>query len=307
MNEPVLEVRDLRHRFGAAEVLRGLSFEAGRGEVIGLVGPDAAGKTTTLRCLAGLIRPSEGRVRILGRDPQDRSSGVQEHFGYMPERYSLYGDLTVDENLRFFGDLFCLDRTTWRRRRDRLMEIMNLGAFLDRRADALSGGMYKKLALACALLHEPALLILDEPTNGVDPDSRADIWERIGELSGQGMTLVVATSYLGEATRCSRAGILSRGRMVAFGPPLDLVAGFDRMVLRADPFEGTVEHLWDRLGPDRADLGLIHPQGGHLRLVVHPNRADRALEALERAGARAKPVAPTFEDLFLVRATEEEP
>ncbi|HOU52495.1 MAG TPA: ABC transporter ATP-binding protein [Myxococcota bacterium] len=304
--DPVLEVRDLRHRFGTTEVLRGLSFEASPGEVIGLVGPDAAGKTTTLRCLAGLIRPSEGQVRILGKDPQDRTSGVQESFGYMPERYSLYGDLTVDENLRFFGDLFCLDRTTWRQRRDRLLEVMDLGTFLDRRADALSGGMYKKLALACALLHEPALLILDEPTNGVDPDSRAEIWERIGEFSAQGMTLVVATSYLGEAARCSRAGILSRGRMVAFGPPMDLVRGIEEVVLRADPVDGTAEALWERLGSRRGDLGIVNLQGAHLRIVTPPSRVDATRMALEQAGARTRPVAPSFEDLFLVRTTGEE-
>jgi len=304
LSVPVLEVRDLRHRFGAHEVLQGLSFEAGRGEVIGLVGPDGAGKTTTLRCLVGLIRPSAGRVCILGQDPAERSSGVRESFGYMPERYSLYGDLTVNENLRFFGDLFCLDRTTWRQRRDRLLEVMNLQAFLDRRADALSGGMYKKLALACALLHEPALLVLDEPTNGVDPNSRAEIWERIGEFSSQGMTLVVATSYLGEAARCSRAGILAGGRLAAFGPPLDLVAGLDRVVLQAEPVEGPVEALRDRLGPRREDLGILHLQGGRLRLIVPASRADEALAALQRAGARARPVTPTFEDLFLVRAED---
>ena len=167
----VLEAQGLRFQYGATLALRGVDLFVEAGEMLGLVGPDGAGKTTTMRILAGLIGPHGGTVRVLGQDPLGNAPALREAMGYMPQQYSLYGDLSVEENLRFFADMFCLSRADYRERRARLLQITRLEPFTERRAEALSGGMYKKLALACALLSRPKLLLLDEPTNGVDPVS----------------------------------------------------------------------------------------------------------------------------------------
>jgi ABC-2 type transport system ATP-binding protein len=217
-----LELSGLRRAFGATQALRGVSLAVRRGEVYGLVGPDGAGKTTAIRMLAGLMRPDEGRVRVLGEDPAHPRSPVREQLGLVPQRNSLYGDLSVDENLRFFAKLFGLPPSDFEARRERLLSITRLGRFTDRRADALSGGMYKKLALACALLHRPRVLLMDEPTNGVDPVSRRELWELLYGLVHEGMTLVVTTPYMDEAARCHRVGLLYAGELIAEGAPREL-------------------------------------------------------------------------------------
>lgn len=215
---PALVASRVVRTFGATEALRGLSLTIGRGELYGLVGPDGAGKTTAVRAFSGLLDPTSGTVRVLGLDPTSRAA--REHIGLMPQRYALYGDLTIDENLTFFGDLFCVDRGVFRERRERLLGITRLAPFVDRRADALSGGMYKKLALACALLHSPPLLLLDEPTNGVDPVSRRELWALLHELVSAGTTVLVTTPYMDEAERCHRVGILHEGQLLAEGDPV---------------------------------------------------------------------------------------
>jgi ABC-2 type transport system ATP-binding protein len=215
---PALSVRGLVRRFGAVVALGGLDLEIPRGELFGLVGPDGAGKTTAIRAFAGLLDPDAGEVRLLGLDP--RSSAAREHIGLMPQRYALYGDLTVDENLSFFADLFAVPYEEYAARRARLLDLTRLTPFGDRRADALSGGMYKKLALACALLHAPPVLLLDEPTNGVDPVSRRELWALLHELVTGGTTVVVTTPYMDEAERCHRVGLLHHGLLLALGDPV---------------------------------------------------------------------------------------
>ncbi|MEQ1567914.1 MAG: ABC transporter ATP-binding protein [Myxococcota bacterium] len=212
-----LVATDVVRRFGPTEALAGLSITLGKGELYGLVGPDGAGKTTAVRAFAGLLDPDAGSVTVLGVDPRSREA--REHIGVMPQRYALYGDLTIDENLTFFGDLFVVDRAAFAERRARLLQITRLAPFVDRRADALSGGMYKKLALACALLHDPVFLLLDEPTNGVDPVSRRELWTLLHELVAAGTTILVTTPYMDEAERCHRVGILHQGRLLAEGDP----------------------------------------------------------------------------------------
>jgi ABC-2 type transport system ATP-binding protein len=219
-----LEARDLRRRFGDVEALAGLSFAVRPGELYGLVGPDGAGKTTAIRALAGLVDLDAGEARVRGLDPGRGGRAVREALGLMPQAFSLYRDLTVMENLRFFGRVYCLSRTVFRERTARLLALTRLGPFGERRADALSGGMYKKLALACALLHEPAVLVLDEPTNGVDPVSRRELWALLHDFVHGGMAVLVSTPYMDEAERCDRVGLVHRGRLVAEGPPLDLLA-----------------------------------------------------------------------------------
>jgi ABC-2 type transport system ATP-binding protein len=220
---PAVSARGLVRRFGSVPALDGLSLEIGKGELYGLVGPDGAGKTTAIRALAGLVALDGGEVRVLGEDPA--GGRVRERLGLMPQQYSLYRDLSVRENLRFFSRLYVLPRGEYRRRSERLLAITRLAPFLDRRADALSGGMYKKLALACALLHEPEVLLLDEPTNGVDPVSRRELWALLHEFVHEGMTVLVSTPYMDEAERCHRVGLAHRGRLLAEGEPTELMRG----------------------------------------------------------------------------------
>jgi ABC-2 type transport system ATP-binding protein len=221
--EPALSARALVRRFGAVTALDGLSFEVARGELYGLVGADGAGKTTALRILAGLVAADAGEARVLGEAPGSRA--IRERIGLMPQQYSLYRDLSVAENLRFFGRLFVLPAATFRERSARLLDITRLGPFVDRRADALSGGMYKKLALACALLHEPEVLLLDEPTNGVDPVSRRELWALLHEFVHGGMAVLVTTPYMDEAERCHRVGLVHHGKLILEGDPASLMRG----------------------------------------------------------------------------------
>jgi ABC-2 type transport system ATP-binding protein len=219
-----LEARALVRRFGAVTALDGLSFEVGRGELYGLIGPDGAGKTTAIRALAGLVALDGGTARVLGEAAG--GARLRERVGLMPQQYSLYRDLSVEENLRFFARLYVLPRRVFRERAERLLSITRLAPFLDRRADALSGGMYKKLALACALLHEPEVLLLDEPTNGVDPVSRRELWALLHEFVHGGMAVLVSTPYMDEAERCHRVGLVHHGRLLVEGEPQALMAGF---------------------------------------------------------------------------------
>jgi ABC-2 type transport system ATP-binding protein len=294
-----LSARGLVRRFGPVTALDDLSFEVGRGELFGLVGPDGAGKTTAIRALAGLIRLDGGEARVLGLDPTD--GRVRERLGLMPQQYSLYRDLTVGENLRFFARIYVLPRDVYRRRAERLLEITRLAPFLDRRADALSGGMYKKLALACALLHEPDVLVLDEPTNGVDPVSRRELWALLHEFVHGGMTVLVSTPYMDEAERCGRVALVHRGRLLLEGEPAALIAGFED--------EAYAVHGGDR---DRVDAALAaapevlaaSPAGGRLRIVVRRGARDAVARALAPLGAALERAAPDFEDLFLARVGE---
>jgi ABC-2 type transport system ATP-binding protein len=221
---PVLEARAMVRRFGATTALDGLSFSVAAGELFGLVGADGAGKTTAIRALTGLIELDGGEARVLGEDPAAGSAAVRDAIGLMPQQFSLYRDLTVAENLRFFSRLYCLSREDFARRRERLLAITRLDRFQDRRADALSGGMYKKLALACALLHEPRVLLLDEPTNGVDPVSRRELWALLHEFVHGGMAVLVSTPYMDEAERCDRVGLIHEGKLRLEGSPVELLA-----------------------------------------------------------------------------------
>lgn len=278
--------------------VRGLSLTVRRGELFGLVGPDGAGKTTTLRMIAGLITPTSGHVRVLGVDPFARGGHRVRHvLGLVPQDQSLYGDLSMAENLAFFGELFGLRREVFDERRARLLEITRLGDFTERRAQQLSGGMYKKLSVACALLHQPEVLLLDEPTNGVDPVSRRELWQLLYELAGRGMTVVVSTPYMDEAVRCHRVALLSEGRVLREGEPTALARGFDGLV--AEIVGGDRERIHAALNGIGAGLLASSPAGVRLRVV-----AERSLEPRLRALAAAEaaelvPAAPDFEDLFL--------
>jgi ABC-2 type transport system ATP-binding protein len=223
---PAIELRGVRKMFGALRAVDDLSFSVGRGEVFGLVGPDGAGKTTTLRLACGLMDPSAGEVRIDNQPVNSDIDAVKDKTGYMAQRFGLYADLTVDENMRFYGDLFGVDAAEREERAVGLLAMTRMTPFRNRAAGKLSGGMKQKLALMCTLLHRPEILLLDEPTNGVDPLSRRDFWIILEELVRDGLTLLVSTAYLDEAERCDRVGLLYRGRLVRCDTPQALKEEF---------------------------------------------------------------------------------
>jgi len=306
MNEraPALQVEGLVRRFGKLEALSGLSFQVKRGELYGLVGPDGAGKTTALRALAGLIRLDAGVARVLGRDASRASPELRESLGLMPQQASLYRDLSVGENLRFFGRLYCLPAAVFRERAERLLHLTRLSPFVDRRADALSGGMYKKLALACALLHQPQALLLDEPTNGVDPVSRRELWDLLHEFVGGGMAVLLSTPYMDEAERCHRVGLIHRGRLLLEGEPQALLAGFECETYEV---QGGDREVLDSLLAGQREVRAASPAGARLRAVVARGGAATLAPLLARHGASLVPAAPSFEDLFLAQVLEERP
>src|SRR5262245_35739719 len=204
-------------RYGTTVAVNELSLSIARGEMFGLIGPDGAGKTTTIRVMCGLLAADAGRVRVLDLDPVAEHRRLTDSVGYLSQRFSLYGDLSIDENIAFFAEIHGL--RSYAARRDRLLEMTGLAPFRARLAGQLSGGMKQKLALACTLIHEPRLIVLDEPTTGVDPVSRREFWKLLGEFLAQGMTIVMATPYLDEAERCARVAFLHEGRLLALDTP----------------------------------------------------------------------------------------
>jgi ABC-2 type transport system ATP-binding protein len=218
-NHVVIAAENLSRRFGDLVAVEGLNLAIQQREIFGLVGPDGAGKTTTLRMLASIMTPTDGRASIAGHDTVREGEAVKRCIGYMPQQFSLYGDLSVAENLGFFADVFGVRGPERRARMDRLLRFARLTEFAGRRAARLSGGMKKKLALACALIHQPEILLLDEPTIGVDPVSRREFWDVLAELHIQGVTILLSTPYMDEAERCSRIGLMYAGRMVMCDTP----------------------------------------------------------------------------------------
>jgi len=223
--EPIIETRDLTRRFGALTAVDHLDLSVARGEIFGLVGPDGAGKTTTLRMLCGLMDPSEGSARVAGHDVARESQAVKDQIGYMAQRFGLYGDLTVEENMSFYADLFDITGDERQDLSPRLLRMTRMEPFRDRQARQLSGGMKQKLALMCTLLHRPQILFLDEPTNGVDPVSRRDFWAILYQLLKDGITIFMTTAYLDEAERAHRVGLMHRGKLIRCATPDELKHG----------------------------------------------------------------------------------
>ncbi len=219
MTSPAVQLHGLSRRFGDEDAVRSLSFDVAPGELFGIVGPDGAGKTTTLRMLAGILRPTAGDGRIAGISVRDDPEAVKPHIAYVAQRFGLYTDLTVRENIDFYADLHGVPKADRAGRYDRLYAFSGLGPFAMRLAGQLSGGMKQKLSLCCALVHQPAVMILDEPTFGVDPISRRDLWLIIHEMVASGTTVVVSTAYLDEAERCDRVAMLHHGQVVALDHP----------------------------------------------------------------------------------------
>ncbi|NPV05473.1 MAG: ABC transporter ATP-binding protein [Syntrophaceae bacterium] len=247
---PIIEVENVTCRFGAVTAVDGVTLSIGEGTVFGLVGSDGAGKSTLLRAMATMIAPSAGRVVLAGLDAVSDRQEVKRLIGYMPQRFGLYPDLTVDENLAFFMDIFGIPRAERADRRQRYLGFSNLLPFADRPAGKLSGGMKQKLGLACVLVHEPRILLLDEPTNGVDPVSRREFWEILLEMKRTGMTIVVSTAYLDEGELCDRLALMHRARILAEGSPGEIRASCasleDAMIRRIEETEGARDHAGTR-------------------------------------------------------------
>jgi len=227
--EPIILTQNLTRRFGDLTAVDRLNLSVEAGEIFGLVGPDGAGKTTTLRLLCGLMDPSEGSARVAGRDVAREPQAVKDRIGYMAQRFGLYQDLTVQENMDFYADLFGLVGGERAELEQRLLRMTRMEPFRDRRAGQLSGGMKQKLSLMCTLLHKPEILFLDEPTNGVDPVSRRDFWTILYQLLKDGITIFMTTAYLDEAERCYRVGLMYRGKLIRCDTPEALKSGAENL------------------------------------------------------------------------------
>jgi ABC-2 type transport system ATP-binding protein len=295
----LLEAKALGRRFGETVALDGVDLALQGGELLGLVGPDGAGKSTLLRCLVGVLDADHGVASIDGVAWKKSPRTARERLGYMPQRFSLYGDLSVDENLRFFADLFAVPKRAFGERRARLLAITRLETAHERPAGALSGGMYKKLAIACALLHDPRALVLDEPTNGVDPVSRRELWALLYEFVRGGVGVLVATAYMDEVARCGRVAMLHRGKILREGTPAALLSGFDAVVLDVAIDD---RRRVDALLESDARVIAASPAGAALTVVVAPADEDALTARLAEVGARVRRTAPSFEDVYLAAA-----
>lgn len=302
---PAITLDRVTRTFGATTAIRDLSLTVDRGELFGLIGPDGAGKTTTIRIIAGLLEADAGKVRVLDHDPVAAHRAVTQMIGYLSQRFSLYGDLTIDENIAFFAEIH--GQRSYADRRDRLLDMTQLTPFRTRLADRLSGGMKQKLALACTLVHEPQLILLDEPTTGVDPVSRREFWKLLSTFRAQGITIVMTTPYLDEAERCSRVALLHEGTVRALDTPAALRAAFGGSLLEllAHPHRQALD-VARRLPA----VASVQPFGerAHIRLApdAPPDVADDLAAALRESGVTVvslRPIAASLEDVFIQRIT----
>lgn len=299
-DKAAIAVDGLSRRFGTLTALDRLSFSVAPGEIFGLVGPDGAGKTTAMRICAGVMRPDQGSIVIDGIDVLAHPERAKRHVSYMPQRFALYEDLTVEENIRFFADLFEMPAELWRARAEAMLAASDMSRFRGRLAGQLSGGMKQKLGLTCSLIHTPRVLLLDEPTTGVDPISRREFWQILYGLRAEGVAMLISTAYLDEAERCDRLALLHRGRMMYCDTPAGLKArmpGAMIEVLSPEP-----RRVRERVSALPGVRGvLLVGNGAH----IHADDAGllpQLAQALAAAGVAVdgiKVVAPTIEDLFV--------
>ncbi len=305
---PAIVVSALEKRFGPVRAVDGLSFDVQPGEIFGLVGPDGAGKTTTLRILAGVLAPDGGEAHVAGFDMAADPEGAKHHLSYMPQRFGLYEDLTVDENIRFYADLFGVKRARRGSRSAELLAAAGLAEFRKRLAGNLSGGMKQKLGLICALIHTPRVVLLDEPTNGVDPVSRRDFWGILYALVSEGVAILTSTSYLDEAERCHRVGLIHQGRMLFCDEPKELKKRFPGTVLALRSSDAPRAMDVVRGAPGVRSTVLVG-DAVHLFADDAPERVSQLRLRLEGAGVAVdslEAIAPSIEDLF-VSAVEGQP
>jgi ABC-2 type transport system ATP-binding protein len=297
----MIQLDHVTRRFGPLVAVNDLSLTIPEGEIFGLVGPDGAGKTTTLRLLCGLLDPSQGHVTVAGLDVGRQLDQVKDQIGYMAQRFGLYGDLTVEENLLFYADLFGIEPVARDRMITDFLAMTRMAPFRQRPAAKLSGGMKQKLALTCTLLHRPRVLFLDEPTNGVDPLSRRDFWEILYRLASDGMTILVSTAYLDEAERCGRVGLMHQGSLIHCDSPAPLKT-------RLAPMCFTVEAADPRAARVRlrqtAGVAGAEPSGAALHLYL---REGADADSIARAAdVVLRPLSPSLEDVFIALIQQQE-
>jgi len=302
----MLRYQAMTRRYGDLVAVEALSLEVRRGEMFGMIGPDGAGKTTSLRVALGILAPHGGTVITCGLDPQRQRRRLARRVGYLSQRFSLYGDLSVDENIAFFAEIHGV--RGWKARREELLELVRMAPFRRRLAERLSGGMKQKLALACTLIHRPELLILDEPTTGVDPVSRRDFWKLLARLQRGGLTLVMTTPYLDEAERCQRVALLDHGRLLAMDDPQALRRRYQAVIVEflARPRRQAVEVLSRSDGVTAVEIfgERVHATLPELGNSAGATAAERLAAELRGAGVDvelARPVVPSLEDVFIAR------
>jgi ABC-2 type transport system ATP-binding protein len=299
--DPVIETENLTRTFKKIVAVDRLNLSVRQGEIFGLLGPDGAGKTTTLRLLAAIMDPTGGQARVLGYDTVKQPEPIKQRIGYMAQRFNLYGDLSVWENLNFFADVFQVTGDVRRERIARLLDFSRLSEFRDRRAAHLSGGMKKKLALACTLVHTPEIIYLDEPTTGVDPVSRREFWDILTELYLQGITLVVSTPYMDEAERCSRVGLIYRGQMIVCDTPARIKSTIEGELIALRPSN---LRLARKVLLGLAGVLEVQTFGKELRIFAEDAQAvmDRARPALAAQGVgvlEVRRAQPRMEEAFI--------
>ena len=316
----LIEASHLYRRFGVKEAVRDVSFRVAAGEIYGLVGPDGAGKTTTLRLLCGAYLPTQVEgdspvARICGHDIVKETELARAQIGYLSQRFSLYEDLTVLENIRFFAELRDLPSNEWRPRCMQILDFVGLAEFKDRRAGQLSGGMKQKLGLASALVTRPRVLLLDEPTTGVDPVTRQDFWQLIIHLvsepqNGQSVCVLVSTPYMDEAARCHRIGFMRHGRIITEGSAGQLRATLDERILE---LRGTPLPLLRHIAAQDPGVEDVRTFGDRLHLRLKEPQAQEAIDRLRvsipQGGGQfvdARPIPTTLEDVFISLATKED-
>src|SRR5258706_4701976 len=308
MPDTIIKTTGLTRRFGELTAVDNLSIEVAAGELFGLVGPDGAGKTTTLWMLCGLMDPTSGEAWVAGHNVAREPQAVKDRIGYMAQRFGLYTDLSVDENMDFYADLFGVSRADRVKMMPELLRMTRMEQLRGRRAGLLSGGMKEKLALMCTLLHRPEILFLDEPTNGVDPVSRRDFWAILYQLVKEGITVFVTTAYLDEAERCNRLGLMDRGRMIRCDSPAALKSQTEEVCYEVQ----SPQQRAARQALQQAEgVVSVEPFGAKLHLFLSPART--SIEALQSqldsrnlGPATFRPIAPSLEDVFIALIQQSE-
>lgn len=302
---PAIVIDGLTKQFGELTAVDHLSFQVEPGEVFGLVGPDGAGKTTSLRMMAGVLTPTDGGIEVAGCDVRRDPEKAKHFLSYMPQRFGLYEELTVDENIRFYADLFGVKRNDRENQSIRLLEAAGMSEFRKRQAGRLSGGMKQKLALVCALIHTPKVILLDEPTTGVDPVSRRDFWKILYALALQGVAILTSTAYLDEAERCHRVALLREGKLLFCDTPANLKANLKKgvvAVISSDP-RGVRSTLGNA---DGVSSMVLRGDGAHLLVDDSNRRIPEFKKALSENSVPFEeiiPATPSIEDLFVETVT----
>ncbi len=293
----IISINNLSKNFGEIEAVRDISFDIKEGEMFGFVGPDGAGKTTTLRIMCGLLNPDGGTVSLFNKNITEARKEIQSQIGYLSQKFSLYGDLSVDENIEFFAEIHTVK--DYKKRRNELLDFTKLKPFRDRLADKLSGGMKQKLALACSLIHQPKILFLDEPTTGVDPVSRRDFWKILSNLLKEGITIFMTTPYLDEAERCNRIALMNNGKIIALDTPAKVKesTGIKVIELVVSPLQKAIKIL-------NENNWQVQSFGDRIQIITQSPEEDleKILEQLRQNNLELidnRIITPSLENVFI--------